>query len=102
MIFGLVNAPFYFYKLIARVLRGSELYVVLYIDNIAVFSPTWERYVKDTYDIGYLRKAGLTVKPSKFVLPQDSVTFLGHEVRSGKRSPTEFKIKSVQVSNTHD
>jgi hypothetical protein len=97
MMFGLVNAPFYFCKLMAQVLSGLELFAAPYIDDIAIFSKTWESHVKDVDKVlSCLGKAGLTVKPAKCKFAQDHVKFLGHEVGSGRRSPSEVKIKSLQ------
>jgi hypothetical protein len=97
MMFGLVNAPFYFCKLMAQVLSGLELFAAPYIDDIAIFSQDWESHVKCVSKVlTCLGKAGLTVKPSKCKFAQDHVKFLGHEVGSGKRSPSEVKIKAIQ------
>ncbi|MCP8719654.1 MAG: reverse transcriptase domain-containing protein, partial [Asgard group archaeon] len=97
MMFGLLNAPFYFCKLIAQVLGGLEHFVLPYLDDFAVFSPTWERHMTELEIVlGRLQEAKLTVKPSKCRFAQDHVKFLGHEVGSGKRSPSEAKIQAIR------
>ena len=45
MMFGLINLPDYFCKLISIVLRGLESYALLYIDDIGI-SDDRESYVK--------------------------------------------------------
>ncbi|GFS89105.1 retrovirus-related Pol polyprotein from transposon 297 [Trichonephila clavipes] len=66
MMFGLVCAPYYFFKLMAQVLEGLEQFALPYIDDIAIFSQGWKDHVKHIdIVLGRLRKAGLKVKPSK-------------------------------------
>lgn len=81
----------------AQVLGGLEEFAAPYIDDIAVFSPTWEKHIQDVARVlKRLEKAGLTVKPIKCRFAQDHVKFLGHEVGSGKRSPSEAKMQAIQ------
>ncbi|GFX78434.1 retrovirus-related Pol polyprotein from transposon 297 [Trichonephila clavipes] len=44
MSFGLKNAPYFFSKLMAELLNGLEDFVVPYLDDIAIFSDTWESH----------------------------------------------------------
>ncbi|GFV95826.1 retrovirus-related Pol polyprotein from transposon 297 [Trichonephila clavipes] len=46
MSFGLKNAPYFFSKLMAELLNGLEDFVVPYLDDIAIFSDTWESHLK--------------------------------------------------------
>lgn len=95
--FSLLNAPFYFCKLIVRVLGGLESFALPYIDDILLFSLTWESHVIDIAEVlKWLLEASLTVKYTNFKFAMDSVRFLGHEVGSGKRSPTDIKVKTIQ------
>ncbi|GFW77158.1 hypothetical protein TNCV_2725881 [Trichonephila clavipes] len=96
MMFGLVCAPYYFFKLMAQVLEGLEKFAMPYIDDIAIFSQGWKYHAK-YIDIvlGRLRKAGLKVKPSKCKFAQEEVLFLGHRIGSGSRSPSDLKIKAI-------
>ncbi|GFS76320.1 retrovirus-related Pol polyprotein from transposon 17.6 [Trichonephila clavipes] len=66
MMFGLVCAPYYFFKLMAQVLEGLEQFALPYIDDKAIFSQGWKDHVKHIdIVLGRLRKAGLKVKLSK-------------------------------------
>ena len=68
--FGLLNTPFYFSKLIVRALGGLENYALPYIDNIAFFLLSWERHFEDNKVLKLkkvlkcLKEADLTAKPS--------------------------------------
>ncbi|KAG8172413.1 hypothetical protein JTE90_014137, partial [Oedothorax gibbosus] len=44
--FGLVNAPFGFSKFMSQLLQGCEEYSVPYLDDVAIFSNTWEDHLK--------------------------------------------------------
>lgn len=88
MMFGLLNAPFYFCKLFARLLGGLELFAMPYIDDIALFSLTWESNMKGIAEVlKRLLHDGLTLKSMKCNFAQDSVRFLSHEVGSRKMPP---------------
>ncbi|KAF8794789.1 Transposon Ty3-G Gag-Pol polyprotein like [Argiope bruennichi] len=44
--FGLKNAPYFFSKLMAEVLKGCEEYAVPYLDDIAIYSHSWDSHLK--------------------------------------------------------
>ena len=46
MPFGLSGAPASFQKLMDRILRGSQEYSEAYIDDVVIFSETWEEHLK--------------------------------------------------------
>ncbi|GBN30001.1 Retrovirus-related Pol polyprotein from transposon 412 [Araneus ventricosus] len=46
MSFGLKNAPYFFSRLMAELLGGCEEFAVPYLDDIAIFSETWEGHLK--------------------------------------------------------
>ncbi|GBL94043.1 Retrovirus-related Pol polyprotein from transposon 412 [Araneus ventricosus] len=46
MPFGLLNAPFCFSKFMATLLQGCEKYCVPYLDDVAIFSDTWETHME--------------------------------------------------------
>ncbi|GFU13051.1 hypothetical protein TNCV_2128801 [Trichonephila clavipes] len=63
--FGLKNAPYYFSRLMANLLRNCEDFAVPYLDDIAIFSLAWDdhlKHLKDVFD--RLRSAKLHIKPS--------------------------------------
>ncbi|GFU86030.1 retrovirus-related Pol polyprotein from transposon 297 [Trichonephila clavipes] len=70
MSFGLKNAPYFFSKLMAELLNGLE-------------------------DFVRIKRAKLTIKPSKCKFAQQNVKFLGHIVGQGFRTPSEIKVQAV-------
>lgn len=80
----------------ADLLAGCEDFCVPYIDDIAIFSDTWDDHLKHIEIIlGKLAKAKLKIKPAKCQFAQSSVKYLGHVVGGGVRTPAEAKIKAV-------
>ncbi|GFW09704.1 retrovirus-related Pol polyprotein from transposon 297 [Trichonephila clavipes] len=97
MSFGLKNAPYFFSKIMAELLNGLEDFVVPYLDDIAIFSDTWESHLKHVETVlqRIKEKAKLTIKPSKCKFAQQNVKFLGHIVGQGFRTPSEIKVQAV-------
>ncbi|GFU88066.1 retrovirus-related Pol polyprotein from transposon 297 [Trichonephila clavipes] len=97
MSFGLKkNAPYFFSKLMAELLNGLESFVVPYLDDIAIFSDTWESHIKHMETVlQRIKRAKLTIKPSKCKFAQQNVKFLGHIVGQGFRTPSEIKVQAV-------
>ncbi|GFU75495.1 retrovirus-related Pol polyprotein from transposon 297 [Trichonephila clavipes] len=96
MSFGLKNAPYFFSKLMAELLNGLEDFVVPYLDDIAIFSDTWESHIKHMETaLQRIKRAKLTIKPSKCKFAQQNVKFWGHIVGQGFRTPSEIKVQAV-------
>ncbi|GFS87013.1 retrovirus-related Pol polyprotein from transposon 297 [Trichonephila clavipes] len=96
MSFGLKNAPYFFSKLMAELLNGLEDFVVPYLDDIAIFSDTWESHIKHMETVlQRIKRAKLTIKPSTCKFAQQNVKFLGHIVGQGFRTPSEIKVHAV-------
>lgn len=45
--FGLKNAPYCFSSLMDQVLQGLGDFALLYLDDVAIFSNTWEEHVNN-------------------------------------------------------
>ncbi|GBM51276.1 Transposon Ty3-I Gag-Pol polyprotein [Araneus ventricosus] len=96
MPFGLVNAPYFFSKLMSQVLENCESFAVPYLDDTAIYSNNWEDHLKHVNEVlKRIGDANLTIKPSKCKFAQNRTKYLGHVVGSGVRTPAEAKIKAV-------
>ncbi|GFR34069.1 retrovirus-related Pol polyprotein from transposon 297 [Trichonephila clavata] len=51
MPFGLKNAPYYFSQMMSEILSGCEKYATPYLDDIAIFSETWEEHLEHLEEI---------------------------------------------------
>jgi len=95
--FGLKNAPFFFSMLMARVLQGIEEFALPYLDDVAIFSDTWENHLSHIRDVlQRFRQANLKVKPTKCQFARSTVSYLGHLIGQGERRPCEVKVAAVR------
>ena len=97
MPFGLRNGPAVFQRMMDQVLSKDKDASVVYIDDIAIFSTTWEAHCQDIKRIlGRLKEAGLTANVKKCMWGQTHCEFLGHLVGGGKVSPADLKVCAVK------
>ena len=96
--FGLANSPSTFERLMEDVLRGLQWSeCLLYIDDIIIPGPTVdESLTRLEHVFERLREANLKLKPSKCILFQKSVKFLGHIVSEEGIHTDPEKVKAVQ------
>ncbi|XP_078496945.1 uncharacterized protein LOC144753011 [Lissotriton helveticus] len=98
MPFGLKNAPATFQRLVNQVLSGMEGFSAAYLDDIAVFSSSWEDHLQHLQAVlQALKQAGLTIKASKCQIGQGSVVYLGHLVGRGAVQPLQAKIEAIMA-----
>nr|GFB21668.1 uncharacterized protein [Tanacetum cinerariifolium] len=98
MPFGLINAPATFCTLMNKLFHPFlEKFVVVYLDDIVVYSHTLEEHVlhlKQVFQV--LRDNELYVKLEKCTFTQDEVEFLGHKIKDGGLMMDGAKIKAIQ------
>ena len=93
---GMKNAPFCFQKLMEQVCHGMESFTTPFQDDTAVGSETWPDHLDHILTfLTSVKNAGLTVNASKCQIAGSCVTYLGHEIGLGKRSPSDIKIQAV-------
>ena len=96
MPFGLRNGPAVFQRLMDNLLHQDKDISQVYIDDIVIFSTTWEEHCSHISTVlSRLKQAGLTANAKKCQWGLTKVEFLGHIVGQGKVSPAELKVKSV-------
>ena len=97
MSFGLTNAPATFQRYMDAVLAGLKWNTLLvYIDDILVFSPTFEDHVRDVNNVlDRLLEANITLKPSKCNVFQKELLYLGHLVSADGIRPDPKKIQAI-------
>ena len=97
MPFGLQGAPATFQRLVDGVIAGLEDFTSTYLDDVVIFSNTWEdhlKHIRSTLD--RIRKAGLTVKAKKSQFGADHCVYLGHLVGGGMVQPEAAKVEAVR------
>ena len=82
MPFGLTNAPATFMRLMNNTLREClDIFAVVYLDDILVYSESEEEHVKHMKRIlTLLKEANLLVKPEKCSFHVDKVDFLRYVI----------------------
>lgn len=82
--FGLCNAPSHFQRVMASILEDSIeglKCVRVYIDDIVIFSTTWETHLRDIRSVlERLEKYGIKINPGKCTFAQNGVKLLGHYI----------------------
>lgn len=98
MPFGLKTAAAVFTKLMRRVLQGLKN-VEHYIDDILVATDTWEEHLDALEQVFQrIRRAKLTVKPTKCEIGFQGVTFLGHKLGMGRITAKEGILEKIQAA----
>ena len=96
MPFGLNGAPATFQWLVDRVIRNPESVCRVYIDDLIIFSKSWDEHVSHIRAVlERLKGAGLTAKLAKYCFGTRSCTYLGHVVGSGVVHPEPSKVHAV-------
>ncbi len=97
MPFGVRNGPAIFQRLADLVLVGCEDCSRVYIDDIIVFSQSWDYHCEHLKRVLYkLREAGLTANCNKCEWGQRYCTFLGHVVGNGQVTPADCKVAAIK------
>ncbi|GBG62033.1 hypothetical protein CBR_g28509 [Chara braunii] len=97
MSFGLTNAPATFQTAMNDIFRDIlEEYVLVYLDDILVYSRTLEDHIRHLRDVlQRLRKHGFYAKLSKCRFAQRKVDFLGHHVSNQGVHKDDAKITAI-------
>ncbi|XP_074592433.1 uncharacterized protein LOC141848283 [Curcuma longa] len=96
MPFGLKNAPAVFQRKMDNCFKNCEDFLVVYIDDILVFSPTEAFYVQHlTQMLDICQKEGLVLSPTKMKIAQPEIEFLGAIVGNRKKKLQQHIIKKI-------
>ena len=97
MPFGLCGAPATFQRAMDSVLRGKGEFARAYLDDIAIFSNSWEEHLQHLETVfECLETAGFTVKLKKCQLGMSECLYLGHRIGGGVVKPEADKIEAVR------
>lgn len=96
MPFGLHGAPATFQRLIDHVLRDVGDFSAAYLDDVVVFSQSWEEHKFHLQQVlQRIRAAGLTINPHKCAVAQREVAYLGYVIGFGKIKPQLGKVEAI-------
>lgn len=96
MPYGLRNSAATFQRVMNEVLREHRGYACAYIDDVAVYSESWEDHMNHLRAVlQTLKNVGLTANPTKCKFAQSRVKYLGHVVGSGTHSPDPERVQAI-------
>jgi len=83
-------------RLIDRILRGANKWAGALLDDILIYSATWNEHLNHIRDVlQRLRAAGLTANIQKCTFASNDMEVLGHRVCDGKLMPSNEKVKAI-------
>ncbi|XP_075770608.1 uncharacterized protein LOC142823438 [Pelodiscus sinensis] len=86
-----------FQRLMDHLLRDHHEYAAAYIDDIVIFSRSWEQHLEHIAAVlETLRRANLTANPKKCHFGEREVSYLGYTVGRGRLKPLLSKIQAVR------
>ncbi|MBN3289911.1 POL2 protein, partial [Polypterus senegalus] len=94
--FGLHGAPATFQRLVDRVLTPHQSYSAAYLDDVVIYSGTWEEHLLQVAAVlRTLAKAGLRINPRKCFFGLKEAKYLGYLVGQGQVRPQSSKVKDI-------
>ena len=97
MPFGVCNAPAIFQTLMNKVVKGLENCCRVYMDDLIVYSNSWEEHMNHIRQaLRALKQAGLTANPNKCEWGGRELQFLGHVIGSGNISIPKARTEAIK------
>lgn len=97
MAFGLHGAPATFQRLMDQVLPGLEGYAAAYLDDVIIFSSSWEEHLQHLKEVFQrIQLAGLTINSRKCAIAKKETEYLGYVIGGGVIRPQIQKIQAIQ------
>ena len=94
--FGATNAPACFSQLMGKVLKGLSDYTVAYLDDILIWSDTFEKHIFHLETVfKRLEHAGLRIQGAKSQFIAPAVNYLGHVISENGVAPDRNKIEAI-------
>ncbi|XP_029919926.1 uncharacterized protein LOC115368085 [Myripristis murdjan] len=98
MPFGLQGAPATFQRLMNRVLSGMGTFCAAYLDDIVIYSNSWQEHLTHLKEVlQRIKQAGLTINPRKCALARQELQYLGHILGGGVIKPVKDKVVAVKA-----
>ena len=97
--FGLKTSSQIFQRILANIIRrnGLEAFSINYIDDILIFSETFEDHLKHIQQfLDAVKKEGFRLKLVKCTFAAESVKYLGHQIEKNKVTPAQENLVSIQ------
>lgn len=80
-----------------QLLRGTEGYAAAHLDDIVIYSQSWEEHLLHLKDVlAGIKGAGLTLRPDKYFLAKRETQYLGFVLGHGVIRPQVSKIEAIK------
>jgi len=90
MPFGVKNAPSEFQNIMNDIFTPYTSFIIVYIDDVLIFSKSIDQHFKHLQTfISVMEKNGFAASPSKMILFQIKIRFLGHDIYQGTIKPIQ-------------
>ena len=95
--FGLATAISTFQYLMSKVLTGLNNFAFMYLDDILIFSETYEKHLHYLQSIfEKFQKTGLKIKLSKCQFFKTHLYYLGHRISDNGLEPLPEKLEAIK------
>src|SRR6218665_2012068 len=96
MPFGRRNANATFCRLVTKVIKGLEDFCEAYLDDIMVFSRSWEAHMSHLHKVfDRVRLANLKLNIRKCEFVNAKLDFLGHTLSLNMVQPRQQKVEAL-------
>lgn len=93
---GLKNSPPTFQKVMSDTLEGCRNFSLVYLDDIIVFSKSWEEHLTHLESVlSALQRKNLVLNPPKCVFATNQIDYLGHTITRTTITPMREKIDAI-------
>ena len=93
----MVNSGATLVRGLGKILEGMPG-VGSYIDNIVIYSDSWEDHLRMLEELFCrLRKAMITVRPTKCLQGASRIEFLGHQVGGDVITPSHDNLERLEI-----
>lgn len=97
MPFGLHGAPATFQRLMDTVLRGMDSFSAAYLDDVVIFSYSWEDHLHHLRQVlTSIERAGLSLNAQKCEWVKSEVQYLGYQMGDGHIRPLVDKVEAIR------
>ena len=98
MPFGLSGTPAKSQRMMDSVLRGTEAFAKVYLDNIVIYSKTLQDHLNHLREVfQWLKDTHLTGNMKRWVFAAEDCVYLGYRIGKGGVKPEDSRIQANQV-----
>ena len=95
--FGLVTTISTFQYLMSKVLTGLNNFTFMYLDNVLIFSKTYEEHLHHLHSVfEKFKEEGLKIKLSKCQFFKTHLHYLGHRISAVGLEPLPEKLEAIK------